>query len=71
MVYAVLYGATGIVGSGIVKYLLEHSDIVVIAPVRGNPEKLFQLIHHQASSRLLVPEVINNAIINFDFQLDL
>jgi thioester reductase-like protein len=36
----VVFGATGVVGLGIVKYFLSTRDITVIAPVRGDPQKL-------------------------------
>ena len=54
---AVVFGATGIVGSGIVQNLLQKGETVV-APVRSKPEKLIELVGKWDG--LLVPEVIDS-----------
>jgi nucleoside-diphosphate-sugar epimerase len=57
MPIAVVFGATGIVGSGIVQNLLQKGETVV-APVRSKPEKLIELVGKWDG--LLVPEVIDS-----------
>jgi NAD(P)-dependent dehydrogenase (short-subunit alcohol dehydrogenase family) len=54
---AVVLGATGTVGSGAVKRFLQDPGTVVIAPVRGSPEKLLQAIGEVDTSRLRTPEI--------------
>jgi len=53
----VVLGATGVVGSGVVKHFLKLQDTVVIAPVRGAPTKLFDAIgkENEANGLLRVP----------------
>lgn len=40
----VVFGATGVIGLGVVKFFLSSRNSIVVAPVRGDPEKLFSLL---------------------------
>lgn len=52
----VVLGATGIVGSGVVKHFLQFEHVAVVAPVRGDPKKLLdQLDELGNSKRLSIP----------------
>jgi uncharacterized protein YbjT (DUF2867 family) len=55
----VVFGATGVIGAGVVKLFLTTRNSVVIAPVRGNPEKLNALLEGTSNlDKLLTPDVM-------------
>lgn len=55
----VVLGATGTVGSGVVKHFLKAGDSIVVAPTRGTVDKVFNAIgeEYRSNDLLLIPQV--------------